>query len=44
MRPVVISDGVRLGDLVLDLDLPDAEPTTRLDLEPCALFPAGLAA
>jgi TnpA family transposase len=31
----------RLGDLVLDLDPPDAVPTTRLDLEPRALFPGG---
>ncbi|MGW3471035.1 hypothetical protein ACWDKQ_21840 [Saccharopolyspora sp. NPDC000995] len=29
----------RLGDLVLDLDPPDTVPTTRLDLEPRALFP-----
>ena len=34
----------RLGDLVLDLDPPDAAPTTRLDLEPRALFPGGPAA
>jgi hypothetical protein len=34
----------RLGDLVLDLDPPDAVPTTRLDLEPRALFPGGPAA
>ncbi|WP_405149178.1 Tn3 family transposase [Sphaerisporangium sp. NBC_01403] len=31
----------RLGDLVLDLDPPDAVPATRLDLEPRALFPGG---
>lgn len=29
----------RLGDLVLDLDPPEAIPTTRLDLEPRVLFP-----
>ncbi|MCX5346015.1 hypothetical protein [Streptomyces atratus] len=29
----------RLGDLVLDP--PDTTPTTRLDLEPRALFPGG---
>jgi TnpA family transposase len=34
----------RLGDLVLDLDPPDAVPATRLDLEPRALFPGGPAA
>ncbi len=34
----------RLGDLVLDLDPPDTVPTTRLDLEPRALFPSGPAA
>jgi Tn3 transposase DDE domain len=34
----------RLGDLVLDLDPPDASPTTCLDLEPRALFPGGPAA
>ena len=31
----------RLGDLVLDLNPPAAIPTTRLDLEPRALFPGG---
>jgi TnpA family transposase len=30
----------RLGDLVLDLEPPEAIPATRLDLEPRALFPA----
>ena len=29
------------GDLVLGLDPPDAVPTTRLDLDPRALFPGG---
>lgn len=34
----------RLGDLVLDLDPPNAVPTTRLDLQPRVLFPGGPAA
>ncbi|WP_344900961.1 hypothetical protein [Actinomadura meridiana] len=41
ITPYITHTVRRLGDLVLDLDPPDAVPTTRLDLEPRALFPGG---
>jgi TnpA family transposase len=44
ITPYITHNIRRLGDLVLDLDPPDTVPTTRLDLEPRALFPGGPAA
>lgn len=41
ITPYITHNIRRLGDLVLDLDPPDTVPTTRLDLEPRALFPGG---
>jgi hypothetical protein len=41
ISPYITEHIRRFGDYVLDLTPPDAEPDTRLELQPGALFPPG---